>query len=434
MRPEPTETFRKPWYHHAARLHAPTLGVLSGTVNSDVCIVGGGFTGLSAALELARAGYKVCVLEAGPMMAYDASGRNGGHIQRGWAKPPGWLAASYGDDIAKAMLEMSLEGIALIHQRIKEHAIDCDIHTGYLNAAMTKRHLREFAAEIADWDRFGHGGLTMVDQPDMASYIRSPLYIGGLHDDRSGHFNPYDYAQGIAQAAQHYGAQLYSDTVVTDIDYSDTTSAIVKTAAGATVKATYVIVAGAIDLPQMKKPLAKSITARAHMIATAPLGDALVELLPRNVAVADANFVLTYFRRTHDNRLLLGGNCNYSGHDFGHEEKDLRQRLAAIFPSLANVRIDHCWHGPLDMTINRLPDVGWLAPHVLYAHGFAGYGVVAANLMGRLLAEAVRGTAERFDLYTRIKHVPFVGGTLAKRPLFMLGMLWYQLRDHLQRH
>lgn len=429
---ENKKEFRKSWYAISTPQRATSAGPLTTSTTTDVCIVGGGFTGLSAALELAKKNYRVVVLDAGSGMAGDASGRNGGHILRGLAKSPADLSAKFGIDTARAMCDMTLEGIDLIRSRTQEYAIACDLHMGHVTAALTTRHLRELEEEHTAWRTIGRDGMKMLDQRACENYVRGEDYIGGLFDSLSGHFHPYAYAQGLATAAQKHGAVLHDRTHVTDI-VTTGPKPIVVTQDGAMITADYVLVAGAIDIPAMQPTLRKSISATAHMIATAPLDEnTAAHLMPGNAAVADANFVMNYYRLSNDRRLLFGGNCNYSGHDFGAEHVELKKRLTRVFPALADIAIDHCWHGPLDLTGNRLPAVGRLSPNVFYAHGFGGHGIATTNIMGKLMAEAVIGTAERFDVFERIHHIPFVGGTFTKRPLFMLGMVWYQLRDALR--
>lgn len=425
--------FRKSWYEVSTPVRAQTAGPLTHSTTADVCIIGGGFTGLSAALELSRQNYRVVVLEAGDSMAADASGKNGGHIQRGLAQPPGVLIAKYGHDMARTLCDMSLEGIDIIHNRVQEFSIPCDLQPSQLIAGMTPRHLHELEDEQASWRSLGlEDGISMLDQRGCENYVRGHGYIGGMFDSRSGHFHPYAYAQGIAQAAQINGAILHTHTRAVSISTVNGQS-IVAAENGASVTARFVLVAGAINIAPMRQTLRKSISATAHMIATAPLSAAqAAELMPGKAAIADANFIMNYYRLSHDNRLLFGGNCNYSGRDLGLEHLELKNRLTKVFPTLADISIDHCWHGPLDLTVNRLPAVGRLAPDVFYAHGFGGHGVAATNLMGKLVAQAMMGTAERLDIFERIHHIPFVGGTFTKRPLFMLGMLWYQLRDALR--
>lgn len=433
MNYENKETFRRSWYSLSANRHVTTLGGLRSAVNSDICVIGGGFTGLSTAYELLRRGYAVTLLEAGPTPGFDASGRNGGHVLRGLAKSPSGLAARFGRDAARTMCDLSLQGIDLIKTRMAEHAIDCDFHHGHLTAALTARHLDDLRAECDDWQEHGFAGMRIADRAETQDLVRAPAYIGGLFDSTSGHFHPLNYALGLADAAIAAGLRLYTDSRVTHIDAgANGGPATVHVQGGGSVRAQHVVVAGAIALPQMQKPLAHSMVATAHMIATAPLSDRqMAETLPGNIAVADANFVMNYFRRSADNRLLFGGSCNYTGTDLGFEHRELRARMLRVFPHLRDVAVTNCWHGPLDLTANRLPEVGSLAPNVLFAHGFGGHGVALTNIMGVILADAVHGQLAHFDIFKRIGHIPFVGGKMTKRPLFVLGMWWYMLRDRL---
>ncbi len=432
MKYDKKKDFRKSWYEVSTPHRATTAGTLTESTTADVCIIGGGFTGLSAALELAQKNYRVIVLEAGDGMAASASGRNGGHVLRGLGLTPSALAAKLGADSARALCQMTMEGINLIRTRTTDHAIACDFQTGHITAALTPRHLRELEDEHRAWQDIGIDGFSLFDQRAVEKHVHGKGYIGGLYDALSGHFHPYAYAQGLAKAAQAHGAVLHHGTRATRIDTSGA-KPVVFTESGASITADYVLVAGAIDMAPMRQPLRASISATAHMIATAPLDEQLAQaLMPANDAVADANFIMNYYRLSHDRRLLFGGSCNYSGREIGFEHLELKKRMARVFPELSHIDIDHCWHGPLDLTVNRLPAAGKLAPSVFYAHGFGGHGVVGTNIMGKVMAEAIMGTAERFDVFANIPHMPFIGGTLAKRPLFMLGMLWYQLRDALR--
>lgn len=418
--------YHSSWYALTPNRLLMTLGALTGEVNCDICVIGGGFTGLSAALELAQKGFSVTLLEA-ETIAGSASGKNGGHVQRGFSKSPGWLTAKYGADTARMMCNLSLEGIGLMLERIQQHGIDCDIKFGHLTAAMKPRHCRDLKDEIEEWAKVGHTDLQYLGKSETQALVRNEKYIAGLFDPKAGHFHPLNYALGIAAACQKLGVKLHDESRVNRIETGSAPKAFTDKGV---VNAKYIIVAGAIDLPQMNAPMRTSISAQAHMIATEPLGEKRArDLITRDIAVIDANFVMNYYRFSSDHRLLFGGNCNYSGKDFGSENDELRLRMLSVFPSLRMTRIDHCWHGPLDLTANRMPHLGRISPTVYFAHGFGGHGVVATNILGKVIAEAVAGTAERFDVFTKIGHTPIFGGGIMKRPLFVLGMMWYKMRD-----
>ncbi len=426
---ENVKEYTSPWYALTTNRLVATLGSLRSEVNCDVCIIGGGFTGLSAALELSRKGYSVILLESGTI-ASSASGRNGGHLQRGFAMDTATLIRQFGIGQAKTLLDISLEGIDLILRRIMEHDIQCDLKFGHLTAAMNQGHISALQSEINDWKAVGHNDFQLLDQKETQAYINCEKYTGGMLDMKAGHFHPLNYALGIAQAAQKLGCKIYDGCPATALDTSGPAPRV-KTAHGL-VNAKFVILAGAIGINGLDVMQKKSITATAHMIATEPLGERLAQnIFRRDIAVIDANFIMNYYRLSADKRILFGGNCNYSGKDYPGEDTRLRKRMVELFPALAMTRIDHCWCGPIEFTINRMPHLGRITPQVYFAHGFGGHGVVATNILGKVLAEAVSGTAERFDVFAGIKHAPFPGGNLLKQPLFVLGMLWYRLRDTL---
>lgn len=409
-------------------MHAETLGSLQEPVNCDICVIGGGFSGLSAAFELSLRGFSVIILESGKI-AHSASGKNGGQLQRGFPKSPKYLIDKYGKADAKLMSDVTVEGIALIKQRIKDFNIDCAFTPGVLVTAYTSGQLSDLKDDSDGWADLGYPEMRMLNADETQGIVHVSQYIGGQLDEVGGHFHPYNYAQGLARAAVAKGCRIYEDSHAIEIIHGDTPK--VRTAKGE-VTAKFVILGGAIKAKGTEALTRRSITAAAHVIATEPLTDGLAKsIMSRKVAVSDARFIMDYYRLSEDNRLLFGGNCNYSDMDMPGEDKRLRDRMLKIFPQLANTKIDHCWYGPLEFTINRLPGLGRLSKNVYYAHGFGGQGVVATNILGKVVAEAVAGQAERFDVFARVKHQDFPGGNWLKRPLFVLGMTWYRMRDAL---
>ncbi len=416
-----------PWYALTSNRLLATLGVLEGEINCDVCVIGGGFTGLSAALELAQSGYSVTLLES-QSVAASASGRNGGQLIRGYTAAVEDLGRKFDPATAKMMCNLTLEGLALIIERIAKYDIKCDLHFGHVTAALHDHHISSLKNEMEEWAKIGHTDLKYLDKQEVQSFVKNKKYIGGMFDPKGAHFHPANYALGIAQAAQEAGCKIYDKTSVLTIAQGSPTRVITEKGV---VNAKFVVLGGYVQFKGIEKLNRKVIAATAHIIATEPLGETARQILPKNVGVTDANFVMNYFRLSSDNRLLFGGNCNYSGLEYPGQSNLLKQRMVEVFPDLAKAAIAHCWGGPLDITLNRLPSFGRLAPNIFYAHGYCGHGIILSNLAGKLIADAIRGTAERFDVFTKIKHAPFVGGDLLKRPLFVLGMAWYRLRDML---
>ena len=423
---EREDNYNIPWYALSANRLVATLGPLKGEVNCDICVVGAGFTGVSAALELAAKGFSVILLES-RSIAFGASGRNGGQLSRGFAKGVDWMVSKFGQADASFMCKVTMEGLGIMLNRITTHQIKCDLKFGHLTAALKPKHMGELKEEAAAWKKLGYGDLELLDARGVQDIVKAKPYIGGMLDPKAAHFHPINYALGVATAAQKAGCRIYDETPVVEVISGEKPKVI--TARGS-VNCKFVILAGVTNVKGAEKLVKKSITATAHMIATEPLGVRRARnLMNRDVAVSDCRFIMDYYRFSSDYRLLFGGNCNYSDMSIPGEDERLRQRMINIFPALRMVRMDNCWRGPLEFTINRMPDIGRLSPQVYYAHGFGGQGVVATNIAGKILAEAVSGQAERFDVFAKVKHANFPGGDILKRPLFVLGMTWFKLRD-----
>jgi gamma-glutamylputrescine oxidase len=417
------------WYEASAP-PAPSQPQLTGEHRADVAILGAGYTGLSAALALAERGYRVAVVEA-TRVGGGASGRNGGQLITGFNPPFTTLAARHGAAEARALFELAEQGKALLRERIARHAIACDLRWGFACAALKPRQLRAMAEEAALLQRFGYGALTQWSAAELRAVVRSERYIGAWYDDGSGHLNPLTYARGLARAAVAAGALLFERSPVIALE-PGTRPALV-TAEGR-LAADAVLLCGNAYLAQGMPGLPPRLTRRimpvaSAMIATAPLGPAgLAEHLARDIAVADANHILDYFRGTPDGRLLFGGLARYDGRAPRDLAGALRPRLDRVFPKLAAVPIEHHWSGLVAITRDRLPYLGRLAPNILFALGYSGHGVILAGLAGALLAEAVSGTLERFDRLARLPHERFPGGPL-KTPVLVAAMLYYRLRD-----
>ena len=327
------------------------------------------------------------------------------------------------------MWEVSIEALRLLRQRVAEHAIDCDLNWGHLHVATKPRQrleLLELQRELAE--SYDYRAPRFMERTDVEVVLATHRYCAGLYDPGSGHLHPLNYTLGLARAAEQAGATIHEGTEVTAIDPSR--PARVTTATG-TVSADHVVLARGGYLDGFRsRPDWRVMPVGTYVVATEPLGaDRIRSLVRDNVAVADVNFVLDYFRRSSDHRLLFGGRVSYSGINERDTGIATRRRMLRVFPQLADVRLDHVWGGYVDITMSRAPDFGRIAPHVLYLQGFSGHGIALAGMAGRLAAEAVAGQAERFDLFSRLPHRPFPGGPALRTPALVLGMLWYRMRD-----
>jgi gamma-glutamylputrescine oxidase len=420
-----TSISNKSYYKATANRSISTVP-LEGDVTADVCIIGAGYTGLSAALELAEAGYKVVVLEA-ETIGFGASGRNGGQICTGFSSGQAKIVGQIGKADAKRAFDLSEEAKQLILDRVGKHKIDCDIRWGYMHCipkAHQFKHLQEWADE---YEALGYGGNTLLTKAELEQKLGTNIYHGALRESHAGHFHPLNYCLGLATAAIKAGAVVHEHSAVTEVDTS--ASPWARTANGK-VTAKFMIIGGNAYLGKVVKPLyGRVMPVASYIIATEPLGENQAKaLIADNEAVANTNFIVDYYRRSADNRMLFGGRASYSGHTPPNLGEYMRPRMMAVFPQLKDVKIDYAWGGNIAITSNRIPDSGRLSPTVFYAHGYSGQGVSLAGMYGKLMAECVRGTAERFDLLSKIKHLPFPGGPL-RTPLLVAAMAYYRVRD-----
>ena len=423
-----TEANSTPSYYKASANRKITTLPLLGDVSADVCIIGAGYTGLSAALELAKAGFKVAVVEA-ETVGFGASGRNGGQICTGFSPGQSRLEAQLSKADAKRCFDMAEESKRLIEERIAEYKIDCDLTWGYLHCIPKPHqfaHLQEWAEE---YEALGYGGNTLLTKAELESKLGTTIYHGALREARAGHLHPLNYCLGLAAAAIKLGVQIYEHTPVIDVDTGPAPKA--RTANG-TVSAKFMVIAGNAYLGRLVKPLyGRIMPVGSYIVATEPLGENRAKsLIANNEAVANTNFIVDYFRRSADHRMLFGGRASYSTIEPANLAESIRPRMLAVFPQLKNVRLDFAWGGFIAITSNRLPDCGRLSPTVYYAHGYSGQGVALSGLYGKLMAEAIRGQAERFDLFAKIKHLPFPGGAM-RTPLLVAAMAYYRIRDAL---
>ncbi|MFM7065612.1 MAG: NAD(P)/FAD-dependent oxidoreductase [Gammaproteobacteria bacterium] len=420
------------WYLASAGLASPRPP-LAGDCLCDVAIVGAGLAGTSAALHLAQRGYRVVVLE-GARVGYGASGRSGAQLLPGFASGQAKLEPALGRDGAKLAFALTVEGLDLARQLIRDHAIDCDFRSGQATVAIKPRQVRELLDWQMELEHLGYAHTRLVDRDELRSLLATERYLAGVFDANAAHVHPLKYVRGLAAAAERAGAVLHEGTPVLRIEAATQASGLSRlhTATGI-VSARHVALCGNAYLQGALPAIRDRIMpVGTYIVATEPLGERLATDLIRNdMAVTDCNFVLDYFRRSADHRLLFGGRVSYSGYDPLGTARATRARMLKVYPQLASARIEHAWGGYVDITMSRAPDFNRIAPGVFYAQGFSGHGMALAPLAGKLMAEAIAGQAERFDLFARLKHRPFPGGAALRRPALVLAMLWFRLRDWL---
>ncbi len=420
-------------YYAASANEVPVYPTLDGDMTADVCVVGGGFAGLSSAIELADRGYKVVVLEANHI-GFGASGRNGGQLIAGLACEQSVIENSLGFEAAKQVWGMTLEALDLVRERVKRFDIKCDLTNGFLGVSVGEKKgksLRKWFDSMASKYNYDSDA-TWIEPAHIRQWIDSPRYFNGYYDKRSGHLHPLNYGLGLARGAASLGVQIFQHSAVTQMQQGDR---VTLTTDKGSVKAKFVVLAGNMYLPEVSPNLAPNLAKRIMPVGTYIIGTEPIEanlaakLMPKNAAVCDTNFVLDYFRLSRDKRMIFGGRVSYSAMTPPNLTQKMQARMAEAFPQLANTKVEYTWGGFVDISMNRAPDFGRVAPNVYYLQGFSGHGVALTGLAGKLVAEAISGQAERLDLISKIKHHDFPGGKLLRTPALVLGMAWFQMRE-----
>jgi gamma-glutamylputrescine oxidase len=418
-------------YYEATAGGGATFPALHGEVVADACVVGGGYTGLSAALHLAERGYSVVVLEA-RRVGSGASGRNGGQLGSGQRLGVLELEAALGRERTRALWELAEEARRLVAERIRRHGIDCHYRAGNMLAVTRQRYLADVEAEVRHLEtHYGYREQELLDLGEMRRRVASAQYVAGCLDRGGGHLHPLRFALGLARAAADAGVRIFEHSAARRVQWGSPSRVL---ADGSSVRARHVLLCGNAYLPAELAPrLADRIMPIVnHLLATEPLGEARArDTILDGCCVHASKYVVDYFRFSHDHRLIFGGGETYGIRAPRELKAFVRRHMLRVFPQLADVRIDHAWSGRVAISMSRLPDFGRVGVNGWYVQGYSGHGVALSQIAGRLLAEAVAGTAERFDVFAGLPHRRFPGGRWLRQPLLVAGMLWYALRDRL---
>ena len=408
------------------------LPALQGEEQADVCVIGGGYTGLSTALHLRKKGYDVVLLEA-ERVGWGASGRNGGHVGTGQRADQASIEKWLGSDAAKGLWQLSLEAVQKVCDLIDTHQIDCELGTGNLHLAAKAGHAEDLREEMEHLSsRYGYEKLTYLESEGVAERTSAQGFHGGLLDDGCKHLHPLKYAVGLARAAAEAGVRIYEGT--RGIPASDGRSGDVRTEHGC-VRAKHVVLGCNAYLGKLIPRLAGNIMPiNNFVIATSPLPSHLLPRINRdNLSMSDSLFVINYWKLSEDGRMIFGGGENYSSRFPRDIKAFVRPHMLNIYPELAETEIEYGWGGAVGITLNRMPDFGRIGERLWYAQGFSGHGVPTATMAGHLLAEAIDGDTSGFDLMASVPTHRFPGGTLLRWPGLVAGMLFYSLRDKIGR-
>ena len=415
-------------YYAATATPLAPFAPLRGEVRADVCIVGGGYTGLSAALHLAQKGRSVVLLEA-HRVGFGASGRNGGQVGSGQRQDQDWLEKSVGREVARKLWDMAEDAKGMVKSLIKAHAMPVTYHPGIAHVCSSDaefRHAQTYADRLQR--DYGYGHIEALNRADMRRAVGSDIYAGGVIDRDAGHIHPLNFAIGLAKAAADAGAVICERSEVHHIEHG--AKPVVQTATGRVV-CDQVILAGNGYLGNLApKVAARVMPINNFIIATEPLGDRARDVLAQNIAVYDSKFMVNYWRLSDDNRLLFGGGESY-GYRFPDIIKTVTKPMLEVYPQLRGTKIDYAWGGTLAITTNRMPYFARPQPNVLAASSCSGHGVALSTLAGKILAEATVAQSDRFDLMAAIPQMGFPGGVAGRWPLLVLAMTWYSMRDRL---
>jgi gamma-glutamylputrescine oxidase len=415
-------------YYRASLGADPLHRPLSGRAKADVCIVGGGFTGLSAALHLATEGARVMLLEA-ETIGFGASGRNGGQIHTGFRQTQKQLEHGLGEVHARDLWTLAEEAKALARDLTAEHGIDCALKSGLVIAAHDHAAARELVEETDDLrTRHGYTEARMMDADETAQQLGTDVYPAARFDSGGGHLQPLAFARGLARAAEQAGAILHEGTRAQRVEESEPGVRVV--CETGEVNADWVILACDASTGDLVPALAPYIAhVESFVTATEPLPDELyTHVLPCDAAVADTRHVLDYYRKSEDRRMLFAGRESYFTVP-KNIAAIVRPRMEKVYPLLRMVRTEYAWRGTVGITRTRMPHFGKIGERVLFAHGYSGQGVALANLGGKVLAEAAMGKPERFEILARVPAKRFPGGAVLRKPLVTAGLLWFKLLD-----
>jgi gamma-glutamylputrescine oxidase len=420
---------REPSYYAATATGWIERPALDADVRTDICVIGGGYTGLSAALHLAQKGRKVVLVEA-YHAGWGASGRNGGQLHSGQRLDQLTLESWLGQDAARQMFDLGEEAKRMVKELIRDHAIACDWRDGLINTLHKKRYIASTQHMIDHMGRhYGYEGLTWLDAKTLAEKVGTDRYYGGYRDASAGHLHPLNFTLGLAKAAERAGVKIYEDTRALSV--SQGSPVRVATSSGTIVADTVVVAVNGYTSGLLPDTEARIMPIHNYILATEPLGMRGEYLIPGGEAVADSRFVVHYWRPSADGRLIFGGGESYSKNFPENLAGFVRKHMLSVYPDLADVKIDYAWGGTLALSMTKMPVMRRVRPGVYTSGGYTGHGVAIAVLAGKLLAEAIVGDTERFDVFARLPAPKFPGGKWLRYPTLVLAMFWYGLLDRI---
>ena len=402
---------------------------LNSNLRTQVCVIGGGFTGLNTAINLAKKGYDVVLIES-EKIGWGASGRNGGQLISGFSFSDHFEKKGTENDIQN-IWQLGAKSADLVRERVSEFSIDCDLKEGFIDVATNRKHMGELIDRSEEWKQSGyHHDLELVDENQVKKYVNSDSYVGGLIDSGSGHIHPLNLCLGEAKAASELGVMIYEDTHAVKI--SGGSPSKVATENGI-IESDYVVIATNAYIGDLNKKLRRMVMPAAScIIATEPLSSELAEkVIPSDMAVCDQNTILDYYRLSAEKRMLFGGRFNYSG-KIPSDDKikiEIKKRMVSVFPELSEARVDYAWSGNVAVSLKKIPQLGRINKNIFYSQGYSGHGVAPTHMAAKVIADAIEGNDEVLNTLSSVNHIQLPGGKWFSSPATAIGMMYYQLKD-----
>jgi len=421
-------------YYAATANQKLSFDQLRSNIKTQICVIGGGFTGLNTAINLAKKGYEVVLIES-EQIGWGASGRNGGQLISGFSFSDHFEKKGIEDDI-KNMWQLGAKSADLVRERISEFSIECDLKDGFIDVATNRKHMDDLINRCSEWNDSGyHHELQLVDEIQVKKYVNSEAYVGGLIDSGSGHIHPLNLCLGEAKAASELGVVIYENTNA--IEVSEGSPVKVLTSNGS-IEADYIVIAANAYIGGLNKKLRRMVMPAAScIIATEPLSDETAEkIMPSDMAVCDQNTILDYYRLSADKRMLFGGRFNYSGKIPSDDriKIEIKKRMVSVFPELSDIKVDYAWSGNVAVSLKKIPQLGRIDKNIFYSQGYSGHGVAPTHMAAKVIADAVDGDHEILNLLSSVQHIQLPGGKWFSSPATAIGMMYYQLKDKIANY
>ena len=421
-------------YYAATANQKLSFDQLRSNIKTQICVIGGGFTGLNTAINLAKKGYEVVLIES-EQIGWGASGRNGGQLISGFSFSDHFEKKGIEDDI-KNMWQLGAKSADLVRERISEFSIECDLKDGFIDVATNRKHMDDLINRCSEWNDSGyHHELQLVDEIQVKKYVNSEAYVGGLIDSGSGHIHPLNLCLGEAKAASELGVVIYENTNA--IEISEGSPVKVLTSNGS-IEADSIVIAANAYIGGLNKKLRRMVMPAAScIIATEPLSDETAEkIMPSDMAVCDQNTILDYYRLSADKRMLFGGRFNYSGKIPSDDriKIEIKKRMVSVFPELSDIKVDYAWSGNVAVSLKKIPQLGRIDKNIFYSQGYSGHGVAPTHMAAKVIADAVDGDHEILDLLSSVQHIQLPGGKWFSSPATAIGMMYYQLKDKIANY